>query len=175
MPLRILPESPCSWAIYSVGHNRKDDHAETYDPKTGQGGGDDIKLVVPYGPKYPFPKPGQLPDTRDGILAAFPCGLPPDPFWDWGDSSYCISDTQPPVIWSVGPDRDQAAWLLPQPDGRGALVPPAGLAVSQRKDRSYNVLQNSPDQPMYDPTNGVESAWNLYLIVEPQGDAGEGP
>lgn len=110
LPLRVRHVNGGPFLVYSVGPDGQDQGGGVdYDPTNGTVSAGDIVVEVPRERKYPFPPPGQLATTRDGILAQFPNGLPPDPFADRRYSSYAITDTNPAWILSWGADTDQKA------------------------------------------------------------------
>lgn len=161
-PLRFRLDDEKGFVVYSLGPDRQDGGAAVaYDPTNGTVSAGDIFTFVPRERTYPFPAPGGLADTRDGILAQFPNGLPPDPFADTRGRGYIVGDTTPPVIWSVGPDTDESRWrvdpLVPVDSG----MPRPGVGVGQ-VGREYMLFHNPPTQRAYDPVNGIVSEGNLY-------------
>jgi hypothetical protein len=188
-PLSYRRDSKRGFILYSVGPDQKDEHAFTeYDPTNGTISHGDISTNLPPSRQYPFPATAlQLANTRDGILAMFPNGLPPDNFADVRLSSLAITDTRPALIWSWGPNVDQSAHFLPADpssqaptpstspygpynspygDPRGSAAPrpgppPPGVAVSTINGQF--LYYRNPEEPSYDPTNGIISAGNLYF------------
>ncbi|MDK2970474.1 MAG: hypothetical protein PWP23_229 [Candidatus Sumerlaeota bacterium] len=162
--LRTTRGDDGAFIVYSVGPDEQDNGAAfEYDPTNGTISPGDIATRV-YGiPRYPFPGPGFLPQTRDGILATFHHGLPSDPFADTRGAGLAISDTLPPVIWSFGPDTDEHEWVR-RSDVPANEAPPQGVAVS-RNGSLVRYLENRPIEPQYDPTNGTISNGNLYWRV----------
>jgi len=165
LPLRILQYPDRPFVVYSVGPDREDQLAEiAYDPTNGTISRGDLFTEVPRERTYPFPPPGQLATTRDGILAQFPNGLPPDPFADRKYASYAITDTHPAWILSWGPDTDQKAhcarWEIQESD----TIPPALFGLSTYQDRFLPYPGLVPGVA-YDPTNGTVSEGDLFFCT----------
>lgn len=181
------------WKIRSRGPDGVDDGGITlFDPTNGTLSGGDLVLAVPAARTFPFPLPGEAPPADvEALLARYPNGLPPDPFADSRGASYMISRDTPPVIWSVGPDVDEARWILrglefktAEPDvslgwsnlfspdvelPKPEFVPfpsgdavPAPYGLQRLANGTWRAIVNRPDQPAYDPTNGAVSEGNLY-------------
>ncbi|CAN5234205.1 hypothetical protein BH09SUM1_BH09SUM1_15030 [soil metagenome] len=152
-PLRIAPDRPDGWTVYSVGPDQKDDLAAIeYDPTNGTISVGDIMQAVPRERRYPFPAAGEKPPaTRDELMARYPRGLPPDPFADTKGASLIATDDKPPIVWSFGPDVDEQRWdFNPVPPGS---LPAAGDVVRWMPDGSmaasnvFQELKNKPPAP----------------------------
>jgi hypothetical protein len=189
-PLRIARYDDRPFVLYSVGPDREDQGGRfSYDPTNGTISPGDLYLDVPRARMYPFPPPWELATTRDGVLAQFPNGLPPDPFANSKSCSYAITDTEPAWILSWGPDTDQSHWVddyesienqpdfsdlppkqrefmedfLPRVQEKSfEAIPGAGYGVSTVDGRYYRYRNLIPGVH-YDPTNGTVSDGNLYF------------
>ncbi len=177
--LRIEPRHEKGWTLYSVGPDQEDGNAAVaYDPTNGTVSAGDVMIHVPRERAYPFPNPDDVPETRAEIVSRYPNGLPDDPFSGWRKDeysggqrcSYIISDTKPAVVWSVGPDRDFDEWHL-----GGGLVSmksnmPRDMGISRLSSGELLLMENTPGEVVYDPTNGITSVGNLYMIMRNAGD-----
>ena len=133
-PLKWQPVH-CAWACCSVGPDGKDNHGTiVYDPGKGTASSGDLVFRVPGLREYPFPRAGTRAATSEGVLKVFPRGLPPDPFSP--GHSYGVTDSDPVLIYSIGPD-----------------------AAPAQTARDY------VPSVAYDPTNGVTSTGDLFLQV----------
>ncbi len=144
----------------------------------------------------------------DELLKHYDQGLPRDPFADWRTSSYSMSDTEPPLIWSFGPDQDQVSqmrstnfyYYRDESGKRGTVISTeietesieepgeeegeTGISANPDAENHFTITNprvkgaliysfngrgmfiygdSLPDQPSYDPTNGIRSAGNIYL------------
>jgi hypothetical protein len=99
------------WLVWSIGPDRMDQSATIeYDPTNGTTSAGDILARVPAEREFPFPKGGARADSAAELLAAFPNGLPADPFASVKKTPLSVLDattTQPVVVFSWGPDNDQ--------------------------------------------------------------------
>ncbi len=193
------------YTLWSVGPDKiSQEAAIKYDPTNGTWSRGDLILSVHAEREYPFPSsPEQLNfNSMEEVLNHYPVGLPPDPFADSRGLSYTVSDTEPPLIWSFGPDVDRARFekfqknimigrneafgfnasppmkfgdtrletmKVKEPDEeepeRMTILPDTAHAFFKDK---YIYLQNLPEEPMYDPTNGTVSEGNVYHDPELQ-------
>jgi hypothetical protein len=160
-PLKII-STPEEVVVYSIGPDLLDQEAQiAYDPTNGSISEGDVLLRVPIKPKYPFPQHSVSYPTREALLAQYPNGLPDDPFSDKRGMSYVISDTTPPIVWSFGPDADLGEHQLEQGVPQPNPLPTFG--TGRLPDGTWMKLINTPDEPVYDPTNGTISNGNIYL------------
>lgn len=142
-PLRFREDAAKKeFLCYSIGPDLRDNGGATnYDPSNGTFSSGDIVTRVPRQRQYPFPRQGVHAATARELLAQFPNGLPLDPFADTKGRGLNVSNTQPVMIYSFGPDCNQA-----QADAAGA---------------AYSV------QPQYDPANGTTSTGDIFIQIKP--------
>jgi len=76
------------------------------------------------------------------LLAAFPNGLPPDPFASSPGTTLGSDNTRPVLIYSLGPDRQES--------------------------RIKGVRIDGPFRIPYDPTNGLNGRGDLVLELPPK-------
>jgi len=150
--------------VYSVGPDGIDDQAKiAYDPTNGSVSAGDIWVRVRAEREFPVPSEPVKFNSREEILKQYPNGLPSDPFADTKLRGYVVSDTNPPIIWSVGPDADEQDFSIEEESDNP--VPGFGAAW-YHPEEVWMKFQNNPDEPVYDPTNGIVSEGNLYHRFE---------
>jgi hypothetical protein len=180
------------FAVYSVGPDERDNGATLdYDPTNGTLSAGDLAIRIPKERKYPFPRGGVHAANAQELLKQFPDGLPADPFADVKGRPLGMIDatmTQPLVIFSFGPDCDEAqaypGGAIPKVNGSPTGQPPRGRDLQAVFDygpspRPEGLGTGGPAtptmsasgryqralQPFYDPTNGTTSKGDLYMEV----------
>lgn len=162
--LKILPQGN-DRIVYSIGPDKTDQQGRVeYDATNGTISHGDITLLVRQKPLYPFSSKPKQYNTREELLNDYPNGLPTDPFADTRNQSLIVSDTTPPVVWSIGPDANQGSLVI-NPDIINQ-TPLPGYAAARLPNGDWRHFQNTPDEPQYDPSNGTISNGNLYLLLQ---------
>jgi len=130
-----------TFVVYSIGPDEVDNGAAfPYDPTNGTDSPGDIFATIPEKRIYPLPRQGARADSFDEFMEIFPKGLPFDYFSD-SKKGLNVSRTVPVMIYSFGPDTDEMERL-----SSGTISKP---------------------EVMYDPTNGVVSDGDLWIVIPP--------
>ena len=184
-----------AFAVYSVGPDERDDGATLdYDPTNGTISAGDLAIRIPKDRQYPFPRGGVHAANAQALLKQFPDGLPVDPFADLKNRPLGIIDattTQPLVVFSYGPDCDEAeaypGGAIPKPNGSPTGQPPRGCDLQAvfeygPSPPAQGLGSSGPASPLpmpasgryqralepfYDPTNGTTSKGDLFMEVRP--------
>ncbi|MBN1900657.1 hypothetical protein JW926_04940, partial [Candidatus Sumerlaeota bacterium] len=157
-PLQFKQFSDDEIRIYSIGPDEKDDFAVfAYDPTNGAISPGDIYIRIPREREFPFPKEGVKAKNAYQLLEQFPNGLPSDPFADTNSRPFSIiesTETQPVVIFSFGPNMDEAEFTPyaapPSKEKEGAFEPvptPAPPLVASYRRSLQWVMRRSEEIP----------------------------
>lgn len=184
--LLFMRPSDDEFIVYSVGPDKKDDKARfAYDPTNGFISTGDIFIKIPREREYPFPKDGVKAKNAYELLGQFPNGLPVDNFADTKGRPFSIiesTENHPVVIFSFGPDTDEAVfrpYVKGSPGGDEESfvpVPTPAPPPNAFYGRSLQWVMRRSDkippppgywtlEPMYDPTNGTVSPGDLFLEI----------
>ncbi|MBN1900656.1 hypothetical protein JW926_04935 [Candidatus Sumerlaeota bacterium] len=184
--LRYAQPSEDEFFVYSIGPDKTDDKAAfSYDPTNGTITPGDVYIRVPREREFPFPREGVKAKNAYQLLEQFPNGLPADPFADTRLRPFSIiesTETQPVVIFSFGPNTDEAEFTThtifssKEIEGQFEPVPTPAPSPGASYGRSLQwVMRRSEEipppagcwrlEPMYDPTNGATSDGDLFIEI----------
>ena len=172
--LMFIPDSE-PFVVYSFGPDKDDDYGRIeYDSTNGTVSRGDIIRSIPREREFPFPRKGVKAKSTEEFRNIFPNGLPPDPFASTKGRQLGVTDTLPVLVYSFGPDHDEAEWEKRQKGYKEKTAEPdadeyyyydeAGKALGQDIINRQSRDHYQPE-PMYDPTNGISSKGDLFLII----------
>ena len=167
--LKILHSDNDDLTIYSIGPNEKDDHAGELE------NGDDIYLCIPEKSEFPLPEKPVSASNAEQLLEQFPNGLPPDLFADTENRPLSILDStekEPVRIFSFGPDQDEQEYMDNMTIKQTASSATMQLVFSPdpvSHNKENDLHDHFKADPMYDPTNGIDSNGDLFITLPRRG------
>jgi hypothetical protein len=179
-PIRFYTSPDGEFILYSTGPDGDDDKASVIYNLFDESENGDIVLKIPCEREFPFTCYSAHAKNAYDLLEQFPNGLPQDEFSNKRAPFNILeyTDEHPLVIFSFGPDRDEAEY---KPLSRTELeeigpiptpAPKSGYTINRNLQRVMRRSETFPPppgcwnlEPMYDPTNGATSNGDLFIEI----------
>jgi hypothetical protein len=181
-PIRFFAAPDGEFVLYSVGPDGDDDKAYViYNPFNIESDNGDIVIRIPREREFLFSRDGVRAANAFELLEQFQNGLPLDVFSRKQEIPLSIlesTDTQPLVIFSLGPDFYDKEYILYPGSDAGEVEPvptpppKPGCTINRNLQKVFRRSETVPPppghwtlEPMYDPTNGAVSNGDLFIEI----------